>query len=453
VPAPAPANLPAVEDPRTVVVLPVLDLSGQSSSVAARATALLEHGLARYARLRVVRGEQTIQQLASRSAYAEKLGFAREFARLGRRDYERIRLAEAVKHLQTAARTYRAVHHELVAPREVAQTLLTLAKAHLEQGAEGPAEQAFQQLLSIDPSVRLTAGRFAEPVIAVFDKARYHTARNPGAGISAETSITVARSLGADYVVTGHLRPRPEPGSLSVGVWMYDVRRQVPVTKLQRVPADTPEGLTGQLDRLTSRLAACVPNRTYLAWQRNPKRFEPGLFVDTSFWQGTHLQHPLQSGIHELGLSTGVLWAPQRNLVVLGRFGFIAARNNRPYEDLLEEMHLLRLLLGAGAGLVGTRGAIYSVVGFDFALNFPYSWTHAADCKWHDPPPSACAEQIERVDLALAFGVHGGVGGHWSFAPPLFVRGRLGLSYYLLEPEQTELNLPVDWEVGLGYRF
>lgn len=453
VPAPSPTNLPPVEDERSVVVLPVLDLSGASGRVAQHATALLEEGLARYARLQVMRGEQVIERLKAQPAYAEKLGFAREFARLGRQDYERLRLAEAAKHLQLAAQTYRSVHHELVAPREVAQTLLTLAKTHLEQGAEGPAERAFQQLLSVDPSVRLAPGRFAQSVIEVFDKARYHTARNPVAGISAETALAIGREFGADYVVTGHLRPRPEPGSLALGVWLRDVKRQVPVTKLQRVPADDPISLIGHLDRLTSRLAACVPNRSYLAWQRNPDRFEPALFVDTSFQHGTHLKHPLQSGFHELGLSAGALWTPQRHLIVLGRFGFTAARNNRPYEDLLEELQLLRLLLGAGAGVVGRRGGVYSVVAFDLALNLPFSWTSEADCKWHQPPPSACAEQLQHADAALAFGVHAGAGAHWNFAAPLFLRIRAGLTYYLVEPEQTQLNLAVDWEAGLGYRF
>jgi len=468
-PPPRPANLPAEEDSHRVVILPVLDLTGTHGNVAVESSALLVEGLARFPRFEVLAGSALTDRLKAADSFLRELGEARMLARLGQQEYERIRLAEAIKLLDLAEKKFSSIHFELVEPREVARTLLTLAKAYIENGEEMKAEGAFQRLLLDDPLVRLLPGRFSDNVIALFERARYWVTQDRLPGLRTEQALSVAARVRASYVVSASLRPRPEAGRFLLGVQLLDVRRKVPLALEQVAVAEgqmaSPEGqvaaaegqdrLVEQLDRLTSRLAACVPNDVWLARQRNPEPFPSTLSFDTSYQHLFFLQHLLQSGFSGMGLSSGISWAPIEHLVLLVRLSFTTSRNNYPYEDLLDPVNLLRLLLGAGIAHHGTRLSVFTVTGFDLSYPFAFDWTREADCKWHAPLPFRCKEEglVHTHDPGPVFGLHVGAGVIWTFAPPLLLHFRGGLSYLFLPTEGNELNLPIDLAAGLGYRF
>ncbi len=451
--APQPANLPLDEQPRRVVLLPVKDLSGRQATLARQAGRLLRAAYAQSPRVTLVVDDGLAARVLQAPDYPEKLRWAREFARLGRQDYERIRLAEAVKHLRLAAQTFQSIHHDVIAPREVSQTLLTLAKAYLERNDEGPAEQAFAELLAVDPSIQLSPEQFSPTVIASFDKARYHAAQGGGLGQGSEKAVALGRLASADYVVLPTLRPRPEAGASALGVWQFELRRGLPVAPEQQVPAAPPEVFADEVGRLVSRLLACMPNTEFLAAQRDPDRFRPQVLLDTSFEHLTYLQHPLQSSFQNMGLSVGLGWAPQEHLLLQARLLMTASRNNSPYDDLLDPLRMLRLLVTAGIAKLERRWGVYTATGLDLSWPFAFRYSHEADCKWHEPQPSQCDELVLKHSPGLVLGLHVGAGAHWLVAPPVLLRLRVGLSYAFLPTEDNELNLPLDADLGLGYRF
>lgn len=460
VPAPRPANLPAEEDTHRLVVLPVLDLTGTSPELARLSTGLLTEGFARYPRLEVIAGPELISRLRTVESYRKDLSEARELAQMGQRQYEQIRLKEAIKLLTMAVQKYGSIHYELEAPREVATTLLTLAKAYLEYGEDPQsamkAELTFQQLLLADPSVRLLPERFSETVINLFTRARYWATYDRLPGLRTDKALAVAARVRADYVLSGALLPRAEAGHLLLAVQLLDVRRKMPLASEQVGISESPERLELRLDRLSSRMAACIPNDVWLARQRNPKRFDPTLSFDTSYLHLVFLQHPLQRTFNNMGLGTGVSWALLEHLSLLARLSFTTSRNNYPHEDLLDPANLLRLVLGAGIAHHGERLSVFSVTGFDLLYPFRFRWTREADCKWHEVPPDSCYDSsrgIHTHDPGLVFGLHVGAGANWAFAPPLLLHFRTGLSYYFLPTTGNELNLPVEAELGIGYRF
>ncbi len=445
-----PSNLPPVEDRHTMVVLPVLDMEGDGAKVATLATRLLVEDLRAYPRFHVVAGEQLAQRVRAQVGYQEKLQWAREFGALGTKDYERIKLSEARDHLTTALEAMDRIHHWVVAPDEVAGLLITLAKVYLEEGEIASALLTFKKLLTVEPGLRLSGDEFPPTFLSVFEQARA-AVRSTGAGRDPGQAMAMARSLGADYVVVSHLRPRMKLDSSTVGVVIYDVHRGVPLSAEERVPwrDQGPD----PLEPMVSRLVACIPNTRYLSGKTETRPFEPAFFLDTSYTHMAFVSHPLQALFNNFGVAPGVTWTPLPNIAVQARVHLSTSHNDYPYEDMLQPLQLLRLTVGGGIASNGPRLAVYTITGVELALPSRFQWTTEADCKWHTPRPSYCERQIHEHDPGYLFGVHASAGLDWVVASPVFLHVGTGMTWYILPLKGSSLNLPVNGELGLGYRF
>jgi len=443
------------------VILPVLDLSGEQATLAGQAERLITAGFARYARLEVIAGEELTARLRASEGYQVKdLGNARAFAQVGQQEYAQIQLKSAIQHLGRAAKTFEEIHHDLVQPEEVAQSLLALAKASLESGDQVAADLVFSRLLLVDPALRLAPGRHPDSVLAHYQRGRARALRERSTLLARmDKALAVGRQLHAGYVVLSLLGPAegglldggPAPAAGRLGVLLFDVRRRIQLAPVEELLPAPGAPLAERLDLATSRLAACIPNDVWLAQQRNPTPVQRRLEFDTGFAHLVYLDHPLHQAFQSFGLGTGVTWSPVEHLALVARLSFTTSSNNHPFEDLLDPVNVVRAILGAGFTVVGRRLAGYTVTGFDLSWPLAFRWTLDPDCKFHEPAPSSCT--IRRHEPGPLFGLHVGAGGQWLFADPLFLNLRVGLSRSLLPAEGNRLNFPVTSEVGLGYRF
>ena len=450
--APAATGAPP---PRRVLVLPLRRLVEAPPELVEVVQGALSGAVRGRPGFEVVSASRFLEQAASARLYGDRLALERDLVEVGVRDHERMRLAEAIRELDKARGLFAETRHDWVAPAEVAEAHLTLALAYLESGRRDRAHLIFKDLLALDPFRELAKGYYSQQAIDAFGVARADFVSAGAPSFPVTEAARLGASVGARWVLSSHLTSRARGGTALI-VTVYDGRARR-VLDRESVPADAAT-LPWRVDRLTSRLLACITPDTPEAPREDPLaagRWQLGVDVSTSFYGA----RPVREAFANLGLAVRGDYLLRPHLLVASRL--VAARSTGlslsrlgpdgyDYEDLHRTtLDTLGLLLAIGPRMGSGDVTAHAIIGLEAVLPGAVRVTRDPGCKWG--PPYPCQTRLHDPDLLV--GVAGGMGVSLALLAPVLLQAELQLSYYLAALDDNELNLPVRLGLGLGYRF
>lgn len=429
--------------PPKVVLLPAR--RSVVSQEVARVDTSLTDAVKGAARVELIGGDGLREAIEAHPLYGERVALARELVGQGTDDYERMRLADALKYLTRALGMFYETHHQLLHPQEVANAQLTLALTHIERGEKSQAHLAMKRFIRLDPLRRLQAGFFAPAVLSAFEVALADVQEESDGDPPLAELLGLGRRLGARWLVSAYVGGRAR-GSDALVVSLYDVRRRKRLDR-ESVPMDHPQ-LDVALHWLMSRLLCCVTH------QRAP-RPKQRLSASVGLRPGgeVYLQRPVREAFVNLGLSLSMEWGVTDHLVGLGSIGVHTTSPWRltaaDYEDLRDPQDVAALFLGVGPSWQREHARTYAVFGVDGQWFGEVRTTKDAGCKWG--PPYACRPGVHTPRLALGPGV---VLGHTArLFGPLLWNLQVGTALYIVSLENNQLNLPLRVRAGLAHRF
>lgn len=438
-----------------VAIYPLVDLRplpdprpAESAPPPAAWTALVQ-ALEGYDNLELVPPARTRGRLAQAAFYPERLGLAREQARLGYAAYRALRPGEAAERLGSAVRIFLELEHQFVDPREVARAEMYRGIALLE--SEDPsAFERFRDALLLDPTLRPDPDLHREATVAAFEQARARLAEEP-----APTPPGWLKPNAALPQTLIRIRVRATRDALHVVV------QQPGQLQPDRAEFGTDPGAAGSM--LASRIHACLPFGD--VQRRGPHRTR--WFADAGFHYFLFLDSRI-AGIADGGLfpnfgavaRVGWHFAPNIHLV-----GTLALTNSgRDFsEDLRRDVAAVRATIAPGYIHVGRNWRGWANVGFEGMSLSELVITSEPACKVFDDPDAdpqppdghGCnpTTDIDRVPRSWLIGATAAGGLGLRLVDQVWLSGQLTVSTYFFETEDVALDLPLGIDLGLGYRF
>jgi hypothetical protein len=272
--------------------------------------------------------------------HADEVRIAENWAKLGMKKYRELQAQEAVENLREAYGQYRQAHHQLVEPRQVAEVVMFLALAALEQGGDvAEPLELMKEMIVLEPSRVVREGVFPEEVVQFYESARLTFEREiREVGSRAHPSAAIAEAGDADVVLSANLLPNPD-GSIDVVVWRWEASDQR-YTDAERLRVTSPdaERIASATNRLASRHLAVLVEPPPEASGSGELRSSEGLSpfsLDLSFAYASYLEFPdvpLEDGTFEdvypfanPGATIGASFRLTREFALVAAFQFLSS--------------------------------------------------------------------------------------------------------------------------------
>lgn len=421
-----------------VWVLPVLDqraLALDEAPAAAAAWTEFVDALDAARNLDVRRPKRTRASIAASEAYRRALPLARQFARQGMGDYQRVRLEEAATALGQAVDGFMDIGHHIVAPDEVGRVELTRGLALLEADARG-ADDALRRALIIDPTLRLKAGVDRPEAVEAVERAR----------------ATLARALPTAQALFARRPPVPGDG-VTVQARIAGRQLEVVVYEGGRVTVERQQlGVPSAGERLASRVWACLPFGRGVRRRRSSQR----LYLDAGFDSFFFAEAPTEL-YRNVGVTLNASWSVARFLAFDANLALTNSGRDRE-EDLRVDVPVGRLV--AGPNLITEIGRLRlgAAVGIEVASIAPVTITTDADCKYYEPgqvDPRLCdfERDFARADLSWSVGAALTLGATLRASDRIYLGVRLRATSYVFQSVDNGLDKPVGGQFVLGYQL
>ncbi len=386
----------------------------------------------------------------------------REGARLGQQQmqhgmalYRDLNVRQAVPYLERAHAALTTAMFDIVDPAAMGELSLTLALCYQELGKADRTHVALKEMFLRDPTRRFQPGFYSKAFesalrSAVTDFVATWPRENP-LGTQARLERFMD-DVGADVLVYAWLEPTE--GGREVRIAVHDRESRNVSHRSQCEKTDRAADLE-RVDRFVSRWTTCLPPQIGEDPTPTEKPFD--FYLDTAFSYSLFASltgsDPLTSEpFHNLGMSVNLEW---QFLSGLGAFFELDMHvsTQDPERDLTNTFPSLTTAGGMFYAYSSEKWRVFTRfgVGAEFLLS-EFTVTKDPWCKWnHAPNCPATATTTYTDELLLGF--YAAVGGNIFMAENLYTTVRIGVTAYIFPSERVNLNFPLTFEAGLGYRF
>ncbi|RAL21277.1 hypothetical protein DL240_14225 [Lujinxingia litoralis] len=476
-------EIPASTEPRLRLALaPQARAFALEHDLSAEQAAELHQSLARGAwryfapgdEFALIAPDHLTEAITSEALYEGTLALARQWHEMGEESFKRLEPADAIKHLERALQNYRAIHHDVIQPEEVAQTLRFLALSYLEDGTNvvRPLE-LMQEMILLDPQRRILPGYYPDFIVQYYQSARNTLWRElEQRGPSLEQARREAGIVGADLLLYTFAFPAlpasaqggapvdaPAAG-ITVVAYLYDAREDafLPPESIS-LRSLQPELLQSAANRLASRLAACVleplqvaePAPADLVASRGQGRLS--LELGLAYASFLKVDAPLQTPFGNVGMGLGADYALTRE------FGLVAGlqilNSMRDYDGLLRE-DFTTFRAWAGGRLAWEIGPLELGIAASFELANLSPMRVFTDKSCIPAPDLLCPGDLGTrtfENKGASVGARLNPRISWRLNSSLWLTLNSSLSYYIGSPDERPINLPVSTDLGIRYRF
>ncbi len=403
---------------------------------------------------------ELVESLSRNPLYSGTLSLARQWADMGIEEYKRLQTADAIGHLEKALQNFLQIHFEVVEPKEVAEVLLYLSLAYLEDGGDivRPLE-LMKIMIGLDPERIIRPGYYPDYIVQFYRSAREVLLDElKESGPSVRYAREMAGRLNVDAVVVGYVAPSSEKtGSMDVSVFLYTVLDDAFVA----VETITVEAMDLELadeagNRLMSRLAACLfePREVSVGPVTASKGQSP-LALQLHFAYASFLKYPspIESSFGNYGVHVGASFALTREFGVTG--GLQVLNSLRDYNGILrDEFTTIRGFLGGQLGI--------EFYDFMFSVQIALEMTHIGPIRAFGDKNCIAAPEVlcpgERGTVVfdsqpVLMGINTKPRFSYALTRALEAAVSVSASYYFYPLTDRVLNFPLTAEAGVQYRF
>jgi hypothetical protein len=399
--------------------------------------------------------------------HEETIFIAQQSARLGQGHYRAYNLASSVSDFGAAIDAYDRTTRMWTRPDELGDVWLALARVRLElaqvdyeneQEHLAYADDAFRNLIRIDPSRRIDEREFPASVVDTYQRAYRDHILNGGADL--RLSEFEARQLAAvgdaDVVVYAFILTDDSGHRLVLQA--YDVLTERFIVDHESVIAPNLEDVTSEIEAALSRVVAChglLPPPSVEA-----PRDRGTLFLSTAFSLGSYTTRPTDRLFTNLGakFSLTVMLRATFGLTLSGG-QWTAPRD--PDGELLRPLESTRGSLGVVAGgRAGGRLRAFAIGGLDLTRVGRLRATDSFWCKVSEGElfefdnerrcrESELVDEEPKAQLGLTFGF----GTDVNLTGPFWLHLQANTSIYSVPLEDRRVNFPVWLDVGFTYEL
>ena len=407
---------------------------------------------------RVVTPEAVREKLRSQPVFAETLGVAEDWAKLGVENYKHLRTEDAIRQLENAIEKYGSIDYQYVDPERVAEVAMYLALSYLNQGDNAARPLALmKRMIRLDPDRVLRKGFYPDKIANFYASARQDALRRlQREGPPAERARALAELMEADLVVFGTVVPRGD-GRHQARLFVYSVPDEGFVEpETVGIGAETAEAFRGAGNRLMSRVTPCVyePTDTGDSETIVDSQGEGPLSIQLNFTYASFLRYPesISKPFGNIGLSmdTHLLLTEEFGL----RFGIGVMRSLRDYSGrIVEHLNTVRAQVGPDLAVDIGQFNVGLSVGLEGANISPF-----VVCKELNEPAqeTGCPNESDREtydDLAFLLGANVRPRLRMRLFDTFDVTTGAGYTFYFVPFTGQPLNSPVSGHVGIQYRF
>ncbi|MBA2664376.1 MAG: hypothetical protein H0U74_18955 [Bradymonadaceae bacterium] len=406
----------------------------------------------------LVTQKEFVGRLERNQLFGGTLSLARQWAEMGIEEYKRLQTREAIEHLEKALQNFTKIRFEAIEPEEIAEVLLYLTLAYLEDGGDvvRPLE-LIKMMIVLDPQRTIRAGYYPDYIVQFYRSAgealRDELQRlGPSIGHARE----IAATAGADAVLYGYVVPDAQLGA-RVLLYTYTVAADafLPLEALGLGTLERDE-VHEAGSRLMSRYSAYLfeeraePPRPVEASQG-----QSALAIELQFAYATFLKFPspIERSFGNYGVSVGANFSLTREFGVAGALQVL--NSMRDYNGILrEDFTTIRGFLGGQLGV--------EFYDFNLSIQTALELTHVGpiraigDKNCIPAPDLLCDNNYGTVvfdQLALLMGVNTRPRLSYRVTRALEAVASVSVSYYFYPMTDRILNFPLTAEVGVQYRF
>lgn len=464
--AAAAENGPTLPRNRRVAVLPVQNyvasaetIWGTDSGTDPEAVALERFLIRRLAvepTLDVVGPEAIRKRLGTIRAHREGGRLGLERMGFGMDLYKGLHVDRAIPHLEQAHAALTTAFHDIVDPSALSELNLTLALCYQEQKQSHKAHVALKEMFLNTPTRRFKPGFYSKPFeaalrSAVTDFVATWPRENP-LGKPARLQRFL-EDLDVDVLVFAWLEGTPEGTRVRIAV--HDRYARNVSHRGAFVATDRAADLE-QIDRFVSRWTTCLPPQVGEAPKAPEAEWE--FYLDTTFVYSMFTSllgsDPLTgSAFQNLGMAVNLEWQFLGGLGVFSRVAMLISTQD-PERDLTDTFPSLRTTVGMFYAYKRRAWRVFTRFGVDaqFLLSDFTVATHRW-CKWDLAHPNCVRTELKTFEDEYLVGFHADIGVNVFLNPALYATLRTGITAYVMPSDRVDLNFPLTFELGLGYRF
>lgn len=462
------ADEPAPTDRnRRVAVLPLRDFAVQARTLWIGTATADKHdpeALGRYLTRRLaVEPSLDVVDVPEIARRVDAMRLPREEGRLGleRMDlglalYKDLRVQDAVPHLEQAEQALQGGYFDILDPARMSDLYLTLALCYLEQGKAHKTHVALKEMFFRTPQRQFKKGfysqRFEKALVsAVTDFAATWPKDNPLGGRARLDRL--ARDLDVDSMIFGWLEHKG--GALQMRLVVHD-RIQRSVSYRSHFVSSSNARDLERIDRFVSSWTTCTPMR--IGGPVGPEKPSSEFFLDTAFSYNVFATLLGESSLtsrpfSNLGMAITGEWQFLNGLGAFAQLNMLISTQD-PARELTDSFPSLRVAAGMSYAMQGDWWRVFVRFGVDaqFLLG---EFVVANDpwCQWDLVHQRCNANELARFSDEYMVGFAAAIGGQFFVSKPLYVTVRFGVAGYILPSDRVDLDFPLSFETGLGYKF
>lgn len=400
------------------------------------------------------------ESLSRNPLYQGTISLARQWADMGIEEYKRLQTADAIGHLEKALQNFLQIHFEVVEPKEVAEVLLYLSLAYLEDGGDivRPLE-LMKMMIGLDPERIIRPGYYPDYIVQFYRSAREVLLNEMvSVGPSLRHAREMAARLNVDAVVLGYVGPSSaKTGSMEVSVFLYTVVDDAFVA-VETITLDTVDSALADEagNRLMSRLAACLfePREAAVGPVTASKGQSP-FALQLHFAYATFLKYPspIEHSFGNYGVHVGASFALTREFGVTGALQVL--NSLRDYNGILrDDFTSIRGFLGGQLGI--------EFYDFMFSVQVALEMTHIGPIRAFGDKNCIAAPDVlcpgDRGTVVfdsqpVLMGINTKPRLSYAVTRALEAEVSVSASYYFYPLTDRVLNFPLTAEMGVQYRF
>ena len=405
--------------------------------------------------LDVVTPDQVTERVAAIGKnHTDRRELGLSYLKLGMSQYKALQVKNAIRHLEDAEKALFAVYEDIVDPATMATLSLTLAQCYLEE-KNPDIHLRLKEMFWREPGRRFSRGFFSgsfEQAIsgALHDFVATHRKKNPL--ITTARLERFMRDIDVAAIFFAYLENTTDGSGTQIRILVHD-RHSRNVSHRSNFISTEQHADLDQIDRFVSRWITCLPPQ--IAGPEPPKESVSEVFLDTSFSYnlfGTLLgdKRLTSDAFHNLGMGLTVEWQFLSGLGTFAQLNMLISTTD-PERDLTDSFPSLRVIGGLSYAYRGKWWRIFTRFGLEaqFLLSEFTITTHPW-CKWNVQEKCNFTEQNTYQDEYMV-GFHTALGAQFFMTPQIYVTTRAGFAAYILPSDRVELDLPLSFEVGLGY--
>ena len=404
--------------------------------------------------LDVIPPEEIVERLNRIRMHREGAMLGLERMRLGLDLYKALRVGEAIPHLEQAHAALTAAFHDVVDPVTMSDLSLHMALCYLEKEPH-KTHVALKEMFHRNPTRRFRPGYYSQDFeqalrSAMTDFQATYPKENP-LGSTARLD-RLAEAIDVDSVIFAFLQPTPSGPEIRIVV--HD-RHSRGVSFRAGFESTSRAADLERMDRFVSRWTTCLPSQ--IGAPEAPPKQVSDFVLDTSFTYSVFASlfgddALTSTPFHNLGLAVAGEWQFLSGLGTFIQLNVLLTTQDS-LRDLTNPPPNVRLAAGVSYAYSGESWRIFARFGLD--VNFllgEFDITRDPWCKWlagHE----RCLGRIDTYADEYLMGFYVAFGGQIFVSRGMYVTLRVGVSAYVAPGDAVELNFPLTFESGIGYKF